>query len=219
MNGFLNSVKIEKELGIKYLERAVDTFQDILNKQITAGHILHIAAEEKNKDLANKYLTLYFNNIYPGLDNVDNLIDEFICKNDNKWEEQLDYTLLTLFKLINSFNIKKINEGNIELFIKNIQDIIKQISSRKNISYPVNLIMKYIALIIYKLNDDNTNEDVLQLLELAVSLSDSFRINLNSQLNVIMIISYQIKWLEYDLCSKKDEKKHCLINLSNIAVI
>ena len=200
----------DKKKGIDYLEKAVDVFQDRVNKHITISHILKTAIEKRDINLANKYIPLYLNNTYPEVTGVENLIESFIGNKEIIWEPRRDYDLLDILMLINAFCINDINETNIEAFAERLRGLMTQLSSREYISYPVNLIYKHMALIIYKLNDNEVNEDVLHLFKKAVTSNDSFVIDRNRQLSILMVMSYQIRWMECEMCGWEDEKKKLL---------
>ena len=183
--------------GIAELEKAMDLFGNrYWDRKISMGHILHIAAETHNQDLCNKYVGEYFEALSSDITNIDDFLMAFYSEqNSGFWDKQKDYMLLIALKIINVFCVDNISDNNIAEFINILKIIVKELGERNTIYYPVNLIYKYIGIILYNLNGNEYSDDVAIAMDKACSCDDSVKIRQDQQLNILTVMSYQIKWI------------------------
>lgn len=198
--------------GIDELEIALSLFGERrFDRNLSISHIISIAAEQKDIILCEKYVGEYFEKLSSDIKTTGDLFKAFIDnKNQSYWENNKDYELLTLLKVINAFCIEEISENNLSGFIEVMKKIATNLMSRERASYPVNLIYKYIGIILYKLNGNVFSEDVEFAMEMACSCDDSIKIRANQQLNILTIMTYQTKWLINEMKEMPQENEHLL---------
>lgn len=196
------SSKIE---GIYELEKALLLFgKREWDRKLSINHILSIAVEQNDKGLCEKYVGKYFGKMSKNIIDLDSFFDGFIDdKNYSYWNNYTDYELLLALKIINAFCLRLINEDNLNDFLNTLVKIVNGLNDRKSVSYPVNLIYKYIGLIIYNINDNIYSEDVAFIMEKACNCDDSIIIRNDRQLNILGVMTYQTKWLINSM--KKDD--------------
>ena len=200
------------QLGIEYLEKALDIFaEDKGNRMITMTHILQIAAETGNRKLFEKYKDEYFGTGNPGWSGVT--VEDFIAGKDSMDYSKIkdyDYGLLAIVKCINAFYIDYVKtimatseSKEKKAFLEFIKRLINSLGERKSLAYPANLVLAHLGDLIYEINGNVVDEDVRYLYELATTSNDDFRIDTRS-MTIETVISYQLMWNLYNKDARND---------------
>lgn len=183
--------------AIIHLEKALELFGNRKwDRYITINHLLSIAIDCSDKTICEKYIGEYFEEFSPDITDIESFYEAFLdIKNIDYWKENKDYNLLIALKILNAFCYELINEDNLPRFICVMGSIATSLEGRENASYPINLVYKYIGIILYRLKGNLVDDDVVFAMEKACECDDLVIIKPNQQINILMIMSYQVKWL------------------------
>lgn len=195
------------------------------NRKITISHILHYAIQRKEKIIYEKYFPEYFKEV------------KGIVKSEDKWAENISvlllymnlnkrinlYELYVFLKGIYTFYLDKLDEK----MLKSIQEIGKQDILKQMTQHPVELVYKYIALILYEKAVQNKDKGMQfqaeQFLISSIYSISEGKIDLNENLNITMVITYQTTYLYNKLTNQEEDnielfkllQKHCHLSDSD----
>ena len=161
--------------------------QQTINQNITYSHLLHYAIQrkdEKGKQIFEKYGKDYFGSEA----DISRQIDETWVKREFKYE------LYVLLKAIYTYYMDEVDE-------KFAEKIYGMLSDRKLIDckeHPIELIYRYLGLILYEYNKKmgvpDVDEYVRDAFVSAVTCMESAQIDMEKELTIIMCISYHSMW-------------------------
>ncbi len=195
-------------------EQALKEFGDnVGNKMITISHILQYAIEIKDKQLYENYVSEIIK-----LDKTNRYFHEYknvkegLSKILNDGFER--YSLLVFLKGIYTFYLKDVTK---ECQSKLIQ-LLKNEEIKKLGTHPVNLIYRYIGLILYESKADL--EFVEDALFQSMTCVEIGKIDLQKPLNIMMCMTYHTMWLYNEITEQEEEneelleiiKEHCKIS-------
>ncbi len=210
----------KREHPMTSFEQALKEFGDSVgNKMITISHILQYAIEIKDKQLYENYVGeiikldkdyRYFHeykNVKEGLSRI--LKDEKILKDGFE-----KYALLVFLKGIYTFYIEDVTK---ECQNKLLQ-LLKDERLKKLGTHPVNLICRYIGLILYESKADL--EFVEDALFQSMTCLEIGKVDLQKPLNIMMCMTYHTMWLYNEITEQEEEneelleimKEHCKIS-------
>ncbi|MBR4026974.1 MAG: hypothetical protein IKJ01_05380, partial [Lachnospiraceae bacterium] len=187
----------EKEDPMIEFKKALKEFgNSIGNKMITLSHILQYAIEIQNKELYEEYSKEYFGtykNLCNGLDLVS---DEH---NFNP------FNLLVFLKGMYTFYIEEVDFECQNKIVKILDSkVIRELHA-----HPVQLIYKYIGLILCEYNGNMTMEAEGAFLASMTCLKEG-KINLNVPINIMMCMTYQTMWIYNELTQQTEENEEIL---------
>ena len=178
-------------------EKALEEFGgSIGNKMITISHILQYAMEIQDKELYEKYSEQYF-------DAYDTLTQGLILASEEKNFQP--YKLLAFLKGTYIFYRDKIDST----FQQKLIELMDVEWISKLYEHPVQLIYRYIGLILYDYKEDMSMEAERAFLAAMTCLKEG-TINLNEPINIMMCMNYQTMWLYNQLTKQEEENKELL---------
>ncbi len=186
----------KRENPIVAFEQALEEFGDSIgNKLITISHILQYAVEIKDKALYEQYAKQYFRQyetIYDGL---------CIILNKDKLNE---YEILTFLKGIYAFYVEDVTKQ----FQNKLIELLENEELKKIAGHPIQLIYKYIALILYDSNGNFASvEDALLQSITCIKIG---KIDLQKPLNIMMCMTYQTMWIYNEVTGQEEENEELL---------
>ncbi len=181
--------------GLEYFEKALAEFgDDSGNVGITLSHMLQWYIykndnSDKYKECLGKYLyanplEAYLNNYYDG---EHNELSQgiFIRVNDM-------FKFLIYLKDLYAFHMEQVDDQ----LINQLMLIVEKHSAldKGSLVHPLELIYKYIGLIIYKYTGDNNNDDAYVAMKLSVHCINGNRFMQGQRLDMNAVISYCTMW-------------------------
>lgn len=172
--------------------KALDEFgNDTGNIKITIAHILHYAIEQKDKMLYKKYAVKYFDTFQ----SIEKCLKDIMDK-----AELNPYSLYVLLKGIYTFFLDSVNDEMIAL----LTELIDSKRIQKCNAHPIEMIYKYIALILYKKSnfvDENVGRAFLE----SITCLKQGKIDMRKELTILMCITYHTMWI-YNTVTGQDEE-------------
>mgnify|MGYP001026666888 CR=1 FL=1 len=188
--------------ALELFQKALMEFgDDIGNRTITISHILGYAIEKQDKALFQKYFTEY----YGRTDSMEECLKHILCG-------RIDlYKLYVYLKGIYVFE-----ERLKDRLIKMISDLLYEKRLKDSSYHPVELIYKYIGLILYKITG-KVDAKVEEAMYLSITCIENGKVNLNCNINILMCITYQTMSIFNHITEQEDEneylvkvfRKHC----------
>lgn len=182
---------------MEMFEKAMLEFgDDEGNKRITRTHILQYAIGKKDKELYKKEIMEYVGRYKS--------VEEYLNFIMNK-EKCNMYEVLIILKGIYTFSSDLVND-EVERILRELIDNRKL---RDCFDHPIQLIYKYIALLLYK-KTGKVDEDVDEAFYYSITHLERGVIDLQEPLNILMCITYQTIWLYHKIRGWDKENKELL---------
>lgn len=193
---------LREENPLEFFQKALIEFDDdIGNKEITISHILNYAIEIQDKVLFCRYAEEY----YGKMESIEEGLKNLLC-------DRIDlYKLYVFLKAIYVFE-EQLGDG----LLKMVVNLLDNERLRAFTYHPIQLIYKYIGLILYKVTG-KVDTRVEEAMYLSMTCIENGKINLNSNINILMCITYQTMSIFNQITKQEDEniylenifRKHC----------
>lgn len=200
-----NDILLQGDPEAAFLKAIQEFGQQTINQNITYSHLLHYAIQrkdEKGKQIFEKYQKAYFEREGNILEQIDETLE--------KWE--FKYELYVLLKAIYTYYIEEVNEEFAE-------KIYGMLTNRKLLNckeHPIELIYRYIGLILYEYNKKKgvspVDEYVKDAFVNAVTCMEPAQIDMEKDLTIIMCISYHSMW-KFNCMTGQESRNEELIEL------
>lgn len=183
---------LKKEDPMKWYKKALEEFKgDEGNSQITYSKILHYAVDIGDRKLYEYYAEIYFGKF--GF-KPDGEVFQLLTETDR-------YSAYALFIYLKGINRFYWEDADQKFFDKLAGFLMTNSYFRKD--HPEQLILKYGALLLYKHGDKKKAE---RLFSKALTWIEQGRIQKNSPMNIMMLMSYQTCWIANELEGKDNQQ-------------
>ena len=201
---FALMAKKGNEVAESWFESALNEFNndgdENDNTKISRSHLLQYACYTKNKAIFKENIHKYLM-----CDDSDNRMKYFVqkCKDHELSINSANFVVLTYLKCVYTFEMECVNEEFCDCLVSILKEEVERYE------HPMNLIYKYIVLILEGYASEKYEENIKEAREKSLNAVECGRISVHNPLNIIMLSTYQTKW-EYNKAAGKEKENEIL---------
>ena len=182
----------------QYFDKALSEFDDdVINRQITLCHLLHLAIDMRDKTVFEKYTAEYFGTI-----STEEWLNEY-AETDSNDLYKLHLCLRSLYYF---------NEGGFSKeTVANVRTVMDRLGP-DDAGGPIELVYKYIGLILFR-DSCRVTTDIEKAFLNAVKYTGIGAMNSETPLNYMEVTAYQIGAIFNSLCARESDTENMRAHL------